>query len=58
MRYVFLIYANEETVNALPAEDRRAIFTAHLALHRSLALARRFPAGPGHHVEIRPAPEV
>jgi hypothetical protein len=24
----------------------------------ALALARRFPAGPGHHVEIRPAPEV
>jgi hypothetical protein len=24
----------------------------------ALALARQFPAAPGHHVEIRPAPEI
>jgi hypothetical protein len=112
VQYVFLVRADEEAVNALPAAERRAIFTGHLAVHRSLtergvlryaapladsldartlgpdgvvtdgpyaetkeqigsiyvvdcadadealALARRFPAAPGHHVEIRPATEV
>ncbi len=112
MQYLFLVYAEEDAVNALPAEQRRAVYSGHLALHRelaergvlryaaplddspatrtlgpdglvtdgpyaetkeqlgsiyvvdcpdadaALALARRFPAGPGHHVEIRPVTEV
>jgi hypothetical protein len=111
-QFLFLIYADEQAVNALSPEERRAIYTAHMALHGSLvergvlrfaapleespatrtlradgtvtdgpfaetkeqvgsiyvvdcaspaealALARRFPAGPGHHVEIRPVTEV
>jgi hypothetical protein len=36
MQYLFLIYADEDAVNALPAEDRRAIYAAHLAPHREL----------------------
>jgi len=112
MQYLFLVYADEDAVNALPAEQRRGLYSGHLALHRELAdrgllryaaplddspttrtlgpdglvtdgpyaetkeqlgslyvvecadadaaltLARRFPAGPGHHVEIRPVTEV
>jgi hypothetical protein len=112
MQYVFLIYADEKTVNDLPADERRAFVAAHLAVHRSLtergalryaapladspqartvgpdgavtdgpyaeakeqvgsiyvvdcadaaealAVARSFPAAPGHHVEFRPALEV
>ena len=112
MQYLFLVYADEEAVNALAVDERRAIYSGHVALHRELAergvlryaapladspatrtlrpdglvtdgpyaetkeqigsiyvvdcadaaeaaaLARRFPAGPGHHVEIRPVTEV
>jgi len=112
MQYLFLVYADEDAVNALPAEQRRAVYSGHQALHRelaergvlryaaplhdspatrtlgpdglvtdgpyaetkeqigsvyvvdcadagqALALARRFPAGPGHRVEIRPVAEV
>lgn len=36
MQYLFLIYADEDAVNALPAEHRRALYSGHLALHREL----------------------
>jgi hypothetical protein len=112
MRFLFLIYADEQAVNALPADQRRAIYREHMVVHKELtergvlrfaaplddspatrtlgpeglitdgpyaetkeqlgsiyvvdcadpeqaaALARRFPAAPGHHVEIRPVTEV
>jgi hypothetical protein len=112
VNYVFLIYADENAVAALTAEERQEIVAGHMAVYGSLAergvlryaapledsprtrtlgpdgivtdgpyaetkeqlgsiyvvdcadaaeavtLARRFPAAPGHHVEIRPAPEV
>jgi hypothetical protein len=112
MNYAFLIYADEDAVDALTAAERQAIVAGHMAVYRSLAergvlryaspladspqtrtlgpdgiitdgpyaetkeqlgsiyvvdcadaaaaeaLARQFPAAPGHHVEIRLAPEV
>jgi len=112
MDYLFLIYADENAVNALTDAERREIVAGHMAVYESLhrdgrlkyaspladspatrtlgpdgvitdgpyaetkeqigsiyvvacagaaeaeALARMFPAAPGHHVEIREAPEV
>jgi hypothetical protein len=110
--YLFLIYADEHTVNALTDAERQEIVAGHMAVYESLtqsgrlryaspladspatrtlgpdgvitdgpyaetkeqigsiyvvqcpslaeaeALASRFPAAPGHHIEIREAPEV
>jgi hypothetical protein len=37
VRYLFLLWGDEDAVTALPATDRRAIVDAHMAFSRTIA---------------------
>jgi hypothetical protein len=45
MRYLMLLYGNEEAERSLPAEERRAIVEQHIALSRRLREAGALVAG-------------